>query len=481
MAKNEEFTYSKKIMASYGSRQLFGQWISSAFGFSVLFYYEAVIGLNVLLAALAYTIFSVWNAVNDPLIGYIMERIHMPWERKRGLKRFPWIIIGAVLWLFTYLSIFLIPLQWDPIADPSHQLPVFGWYLVSICLYDTMNTLFDVNVLSIYPVKFRGLDERRTVTGFGTIIGIFGLVISAIIPPMFIITGVRSTYVNAALVSVGMGFLFILLFLPGVWEDKRTREGYEQLQKVKEEADVESFFKTTKKTITDKRFMGKVILFFGYQVGAVMLQYSAFYIVTFSLDIEASGITLLLAAMMLGALISVPIWFRMSKKINDNRKISMYGGFVMFFTFIPLIFVSGLIGWMISLVFFGVGVGGQWFTDPVAMADVLDDIAVRTKQRRQGVYYGFQAFFIRLGNSSIVWTIAIVHTLTGFPEGVSSLDALKAANPSGWELAVFGIRIHAAIVPAIIVLISIFIFWRWYDLTPDKVAANREKLKELNI
>ena len=149
--KKEIYGHSKFIMASYGSRETFGQWITSAFGFMVFFYYEAVVGLDVVLAALAYVLYSVWNAVNDPLIGYLMEKVHMPWEKKWNLKRFPWIVLGAFPWLLSFLLVFMVPSEWDPVAYPSYNWPVFGWFLFSICLYDTFNSLFDVNVLSLYP------------------------------------------------------------------------------------------------------------------------------------------------------------------------------------------------------------------------------------------------------------------------------------------------------------------------------------------
>ena len=74
-----KYEYPKRIMASYGSRELFGQWISAAFGFTVFFFYKNVIGLPTLLAMTAFIIYSVWNAVNDPLVGWIMEKVHMPW------------------------------------------------------------------------------------------------------------------------------------------------------------------------------------------------------------------------------------------------------------------------------------------------------------------------------------------------------------------------------------------------------------------
>ena len=40
---------------------------------------------------------------------------------------------------------------------------------------------------------------------------------------------------------------------------------------------------------------------------------------------------------------------------------------------------------------------------------------------------------------------------------------------------------HAALIPALIVLITIFIFWKWYDLTPELVEENKRKLKEMGL
>ncbi|MBD3253898.1 MAG: MFS transporter [Candidatus Lokiarchaeota archaeon] len=479
--QKEVYGHSKSIMASYGARELFGQWVGAAFGFTTFFFYEAVIGLSVVLGALAFVLYSIWNAINDPLVGYIMERIHPFWEKKWKLKRFPWIVIGVIPWLISFFLVFMVPLEWDPVQDPSYNWPVFGYYLFSICLYDTTLTIYDVNVVSLYPDKFRGLNERRTATGFGTLLGMIGLVLAAIVPPMFITTGVAETYRIAALVTVSVGLVLFIFIIPGVWEDKKTRTLYEtRLKSDEEEKNLSSFFETSRMAIKDRVFMAKALFFFGYQVGAVMLQTSAFYVVTYLLDEEAGAITFLLGSMLLGAIISVPIWMILARKVNDNRKMSIAAGIMMVLTFLPMIFVSTLLGWIIVMLLFGIGLGGQWYMDPPTMGDTLDDIAVRTGKRQQAIYYGFQAFFIRLGQTSIAITIAVVHILTGFVEGAPSLSELRARSPTP-ELALFGIRIHSAIVPAIIVLLTIFIFWKFYNLTPDKVAENRKKLEELRL
>jgi Na+/melibiose symporter-like transporter len=145
-----------------------------------------------------------------------------------------------------------------------------------------------------------------------------------------------------------------------------------------------------------------------------------------------------------------------------------------------MIFVQSLAGWVACLVFFGMALGNQWFMDPPTMADVLDDVAVRTGRRDPAVYFGYQSFIFKLGQTSIAAVIAVVHEMTGFVSGAPSLDELVKRSPTP-ELALFGIRVHAAIVPAVVVLAATLVFWKLYDLTPEKVAANRAKLEERGI
>ena len=118
-----------------------------------------------------------------------------------------------------YLAIFMGPVYADPVAN---KWAIFAWYVVSLCLFDTFGTLFDVNAVSLYPDKFKGLNERRTVQGMGTILGIVGLVLAAVIPPMFITTGVALSYRTSALVTFGAGFVFLALMIPGIFETRQV-------------------------------------------------------------------------------------------------------------------------------------------------------------------------------------------------------------------------------------------------------------------
>ena len=64
-----------------------------------------------------------------------------------------------------------------------------------------------------------------------------------------------------------------------------------------------------------------------------------------------------------------------------------------------------------------------------------------------------------------------VHILTGFVEG---------ADTQG-PLAIWGIHVAMALIPGIIMMLGTIIFWKYYDITPEKSAITHAQLKELNL
>lgn len=469
---------SRLIHLSFGSREMFSQWFTSAFGLYTFFFYEGVIGLPSELAFAAFLIFTVWNAINDPIAGYLMEKIKMPWQRRQHFHRFPWILIGGIPWIVSYLVIFLVPLHWHP---PDDTWKIFAWYVGSLLLFDTFFTLYEINATSLFPVKFRIPEERRAVQGWGTLLGILGLVLAFVITGMIVNQNHPESYRQGALVSFGGGFLFFALLLPGVYEDKRLRAEYARNQALTGEA-AQPFFTVARRVFSNPLVRAKYIFFFGYQSAVAMLNASALYVITYILDDpENKYLVFIMGSMLVGALISTPLWVTVSQKVNDNRKMSIVAGLLMTASFVPMVFAVTRGQWIATLVLFGVSLGGQWFMDPPTMGDVLDDVAVRTGKREQSIYYGWQTFITRFSEALKALVIAAAHIATGFVEGAPTLAGQQAANPDGWRLMLFGIRIHTAIVPAILVLVATLLFWRWFDLSPQKAAENRKKLAEMGI
>ncbi|MHA1745028.1 MAG: MFS transporter [Promethearchaeota archaeon] len=478
----KKFENSRWIQISFGARDMFSQWHTAAFGLYTIFFYESIIGLSPGYAIAAFLIFSIWNAVNDPLMGYILEKFVMPWEKRWGFRRFPWIIIGSVAFIFSYLVIFLVPSGWFGTVElvALNKWKIFTWYVFSLLLYDTTFTIFDINSQSLFPEKFPSPRERRVVTGWVTLLGILGLVLAFVLTGFIVNQEVPESYRTGALFTFGVAFIFLILFLPGVYEPKAMREKYKLREGIKGQAD-EPFLKVAKDILTDRTMSMKILFYFGYQAAVALVNASAIYIVTYILDDpQNESLIFVMGGMLVGALISTPIWVFVSQRVNDNKKMCVFAGLLMFATFIPMIFINGLIPWVICIFFFGISLGGQWFINPPTMGDVLDSVAVKTGKREQSLYYGFQTFIIRFGEAFKAFVIAVAHLATGFKEGNPTLEAMTN-SVDNINLVLFGIRIHTAIVPAILVLVCTLLFWKYYDLTPDKVEENRKKLLEMGI
>jgi Na+/melibiose symporter-like transporter len=169
--------------------------------------------------------------------------------------------------------------------------------------------------------------------------------------------------------------------------------------------------------------------------------------------------------MLAGALAGIPIWLFLKKKIPSNQTLlALSAGSLALFC-IPLLFVTGYYGFVASMFVWGLAFGGFWMLMTPAMADVIDEIVVSTGKRDDGVYIGFRAFAGRLAYAVQAVSFWLVHLFTDFSK-----------NPRGTR-ALFGIRIHTALIPAILLLIGVGLFLRINTLTADEATRNREMLK----
>jgi Na+/melibiose symporter-like transporter len=185
----------------------------------------------------------------------------------------------------------------------------------------------------------------------------------------------------------------------------------------------------------------------------------------------ASATTLVMAGFLLGVVISVPIWVKLAKKTNDNRKIMIITAILMGVFVSPLIFLEDYLLIIIAAFFWGMAQGGYWAMIYPVFSDIIDESVVLREKREEGTLTGIQQFFGRLGLVIQVMSFAIIHELTGFVEGANTQS----------PLAIWGIHMHLALVPMICILLGAFVFWKFYDLKPEKVKENQLQIRQLKL
>jgi len=446
---------------SYSSAGFWSMFAWSVFGSYVFFFYEVAVGLGAFYIAFAMIIFTLWDAINDPLVGFLTDRI-FKFTKKIG-KRFPWIVIGILPANFVFVLLFM-----PPTYDTSNPWVLFGWIVFTTCLFDTITTLCFVNVDALFPDKFRTDSARRKARGWGTPLSILALPFASIIPPLIITLKNPVTYIPLAWLCVGILATMALLFLPGMYENKEIKDRY-FVGKVERE----SFVSTLKSSLKQKSFVIYLVLFFGFQIVTGSLTASIPYAVQIVLGgPNPEDDTILLFAFFLnGAIIGAIVWIFLAKKIKNNKKTAVIGGVTLTLGALLTTFYVGLIDSLIYITILGLTMGNFWALMTIYFADVMDERIIITGTDVRGATVGVQAFFSRLSRGVQIATFAIVHGLTGFVEG----ETVQT------ELAKIGVRLHMSVIPAIILAICTFIYWKYYPITPQIWMQNKQKLKELGF
>ena len=125
------------------------------------------------------------------------------------------------------------------------------------------------------------------------------------------------------------------------------------------------------------------------------------------------------------------------------------------------------------IVLFAAALGCNGVMQQPVDADVIEEAAIKTGTRNEGVYNGIQTFFTTLGGA-----LGLSSAIIG---GVQLLTGFDQYSQAQTEFALIGIRLLISIIPAIIIFTGGILFYVLYAITPEKREENKRKLAELNL
>ena len=462
--------------ASNGTSQFAFNIVGTPMSIFLYYYYEVILGLNGALIFIAMSIFMIWNAINDPLFSFIMDRNTR--LTKRWGRRFPWMFIGIIPWCLTFYFIFAAP----DIDGTTNPWPLFWYLIILLSLQDTFYVFIGINVGSVRPDLFRTEDERRKLVPWWTGMDIVSTIISMIVGPYLIGSGnSKAAFAFMAAIFGISALLALLISLPGNWEDKITKERYFQISQEKEKV---SFFTSVGHAFKTKSVMIYLIILAAWIIVSNLLLENSLYINTFILQGNPDDYMIILAVLILAVIISIPVWLIILKKKGNKYTFSL-GGFLIVLALIPITFAFTFESLLIMMGILGFTMGSYWaLMYTTIQAIVFDDFGVKYKTSQKAIIFGVIGFITTLFTTIDEGLIALVHNLTGFVPGQETYaEMLAAVTLAGGDinLVLFGIRLLSGIIPALVLFIGVFIFWKYFPLTMEKVIENKLKLKELGL
>jgi len=177
------------------------------------FYYTQVIK-NVNYVTIGFIIWSVWNMINDPMLGYLSDR-----KKSRLGRRKPWMLIAVFPLAAVMILLYTPPLQASLEANVAY-------FVIIICIFELFYTMYSLNQVSLFPEIFLQSHDRFRANNIKQIASIIGLLIAFLLPS-FIIGDLTAeeNYSKFAILG-GVVAVIILVFSTAffIWGPKERRE-----------------------------------------------------------------------------------------------------------------------------------------------------------------------------------------------------------------------------------------------------------------
>lgn len=136
-----------------------------------VYFYSIYVGLSLGLVGVILILYGIWNAINDPLFGYYMDK-----KRTRWGRRIPYIVIGTIP-----LTIGFIFLWWVPWTD---EIFIFLYALFMLFLFDFGYSLVLTAWAALYTEMYETEEERATVVAIKDTIAFISAMIGILFPPL---------------------------------------------------------------------------------------------------------------------------------------------------------------------------------------------------------------------------------------------------------------------------------------------------------
>ena len=396
------------------------------------FYYIDYLGLTITLVALTRTIYAIWDAVNDPLFGYLSDNTRTRWGRRR-----PWLLMSVPLLTLNFIFIFVLP------VSPGEEGLLF-WYLLGITLlYETLITIVGVNYNALFPELFRALPERVRAGAYnrgGLIIGqIVGLSLTPLVYQ-------RLGFQNMAIIyaSLAGGLLFVASL------KHREDSSYQTRDKV-------APWPTFREVLRGRAFWLYAITLMIFAFAINLIPFAVPFYIKYTLGVGEGAIALIFGMSLMAALGSMPVWVKLYHRWGTQHVFLRSMG-VIIAGCIGLGLAPNLTTAVLAVGFIGIGWGGSLVCFDVIRAGLVDRHFDRTGQRSEGVYIGLLNFGVHLSGVLQAAAMIIIAIAFGYMSGDD-----PGPQPDN------AFRFLISVIPAVALLLAILLAHRFFvEIAPEQ-------------
>ena len=451
MSKAPKTGLTKKHWFGY----MFGDWggcMTFALMASIFsIYCTNVLGINATVMGVLTIVWTIWDAINDPMMGALMDKAFARRHHKNGKFR-PWLLRATPLLAVTAIALWTVPTFLDGIPL---LVALFSFKI----LYEASYTMFNIPMGSLLSAMSTNDTERASLSSARGVGSMIGNMIPGMVGPVIIgIFGENHStgYMITGVACAVIGFVTCLLHYA------LTEERVVVNEEVKaDDIKISDIFEVVKK---NRAFIALCI----HGVCICTMQYLAENISMYMYSAVYNDVTYktlasaLSAPFMMGSMVVVPF---MCKKLGLEKLLRyclLIGGAICAVLFgmhlvmeVPPLVHGVILG--VGSGFAMVSIQMQWGL----VGEAIDYNELITGKRTEGSIYGTFNLSRRIGQ-----TVGLGISFFAL-DWIGYVPALETQSAS----TIFGFKILCVLIPALFILGSWAAFKFVWNITPEKRAA----------
>lgn len=433
---NQERKLTFKNLLSYGVGDIFGGGSFVVINLLFIYFLTDVAKLNPALAGLVVLAGKAWDAVSDPIMGYITDTTRSKYGRRR---------IFFLIGIFPIILSFVA--MWIPFSSES-QIVKFIYYACAYVFFSTAFTMVMIPYSALNAEMTREYKDRTRLSGARLIFSQFSSLISGTVPKMIV-----DTFPDKAQGFLVMSIVFAIFFaLPwlvvffGTWELPDVQV---------ENKSLVDFFKNLLVIWTNKSFRVHIGLYICAYSALDLIMAMFIYYLTYYIQ-KPHVFTMCLGAMLVTQVSFLPVYVFIANKKGKGFAYRVGVSIWAIALVSSLLFDSATpLQYIIALsILMGAGMSAGTMIPWAILPSVTDVGELITGKQQAGVYAGAMTFIRKLVQAVVLAVFGIVLQAIGY-------KANTVQSPETLEY----LRLMFALVPSSLMLLGIIISMQ-FKITP---------------
>ena len=409
-------------------------------------FYTSEMHVPLILAANILLIVRIFDVFLDPLMGFISDRTHTRWGRRR-----PWIALATPILMLSIYMLFLPPTG----AGVVHMA-------VWMALLSIGTTMLIIPYYAWAAELSPDYDERSRITGWRSMMGVVGSLAAQLIPAVAVLAfgSAGGSVTVLTLVGVAMVIIMPLCTLLTLSQVPETRNYV---------SSVVPLWSGIKLMLDNAPFKRLV---FAFMVGSLGLSITTplyIFFISYVLHAEDKAIYML-TFFYLANFLAVPCWVWLSARIGKHIAYVASFALIAFAHPFYLLLGKGDFWWMLPITLMTGFAAGGFAALPNSMkADVIDLDTLKSGENRAAMFFSTWSFTQKMAGSVGGWLALSGLAWVGF-------HAAPGMHNGPDEL--LGLRVLFALLPSAFYLLAGAVIWK-YPITRERHAELRAELETL--